>query len=703
MLELMAVAAGGVLAGLVAGHRVHGLSTSRLSLLRDITRLKSAEAAALEANRLLRAAEQIASIGHWRVNMATGQVSSSEGVYQIAGAALAGPVPLEIALAAYHPDDQPIVRELMEAAMESGADFEHRLRLVRPDGEVRHILVRGIVERAPDGRVHGLFGAIVDCTDLKRAETQVEESQARYHLIAENATDAFCRFAPDSTILWISPAVRTILGFAPEDLLGRRSVDLMHPDDVADIQTAYRALVAAGPASEPPAWCYRLRHRDGRWIWLEGRPRASFDADGRVIQLQDVVRDISDRRAVEASLEAAQIAAEAAAAAKSEFLATMSHELRTPLTSIIGYAGLLQARGALGESEALFVRRINDASRLLLTVVNDVLAFSKLEAGRTELELRAFNLRDLVSDTLALVEGQATAKGLALATAVQADAPRTLQGDPGRLRQVLLNLLSNAVKFTAEGSVSLDVVMQSTPEGSARLTFSVTDTGPGVPVDRMDRLFQRFSQADGSMSRRYGGTGLGLAICKGLIELMDGQIGVHSREGRGSRFWFTVDLPVATPARVARSAAAPAAAPRPSRILVADDSGANRELSRLMLTALGHHVTLVEDGAAAVAAVAAPGAAYDLVLMDVQMPVLDGRLATRRIRALDGEGGRLPIIALTADVLSEQIELCRAAGMDDHLAKPIVPAALASVLAHWLRPDADGLQYNRSALHSVAS
>jgi PAS domain S-box-containing protein len=666
-----------------------GAVSGLFGVIMDVTKVVLAEAATAESNRHLRLAGQVARMGYWRTDLATGNVVWSDDLYPLYGLTPGEPVTMDAVLEAYHPDDRPRPGTFDLANVRPGASFEAHRRILHPDGEVRHVLVRAVCEAGEDASCVSLFGVTMDVTALRRAEITAQESEARYRLIAENATDLFCRFAPDSTVLWVSPAIETILGFKPEEIVGRKVLDQMHEEDQPHIIEAFRRMVAGGPDGEPTTWRYRSLHRDGRWIWLEGRPRATFDAAGRVVHLQDVIRDITAAKQAEETLEAAQLAAESAAAAKSEFLATMSHELRTPLTSILGFAGLLQARGQMGETEMRFVRRINDASRMLLTVVNDVLEFSKLEAGRTELENRPFGLRELVDDTVALVAGQAAEKGLSISITVDRQAPDRLSGDAGRLRQVLLNLLNNAVKFTATGSIAVEVTLDLCANDAARLTFSVTDTGPGVPADRMDRLFQRFSQADGSMSRRYGGTGLGLAICRGLIELMEGQIGVDSSEGQGSRFWFTISLPALEQVGVLPPEAAVAPATmRAGRILVAEDSEANRELIRLMVTALGHDVALVHDGAAAVGAVETGH--YDMVLMDVHMPVLSGLLATRRIRAMGGDRGGLPIVALTADVLPEQIVKCREAGMDDHLAKPIAPAALAAVLARWLA-SRDGL------------
>jgi signal transduction histidine kinase/CheY-like chemotaxis protein len=373
-------------------------------------------------------------------------------------------------------------------------------------------------------------------------------------------------------------------------------------------------------------------------------------------------------------LASARDHAEAASAAKGEFLANMSHELRTPLTSIIGFAGLLRTE-ALDERQSRYVRRISDASQALLAVINDILDFSRLEAGELELDPQPVDPDALIRQTIALVSLEAEAKGLGLRF-VNGGLPRAVHMDEARFRQVLLNLLSNAVKFTDAGEVC--VTAEHWDDGAAALRVSVVDTGPGVPPDRLDRLFQRFSQADSSISRRYGGSGLGLAICRRLVELMGGAIDVETAQGRGSTFTFDVLAPVAPPAASQDFEVAPFAA---AAVLLVDDAAANRELVRTLLEALGVQVTEAESGEAAL--ILAKDRRFELILLDVRMPGLDGLAVTRTLRGLDGPNRHTPILALTADVQHADVEACRAAGMDDHIAKPVNVADLLSKMARW--------------------
>jgi CheY-like chemotaxis protein/HPt (histidine-containing phosphotransfer) domain-containing protein len=352
-------------------------------------------------------------------------------------------------------------------------------------------------------------------------------------------------------------------------------------------------------------------------------------------------------------------------------------------------------------------RLVHAASTTLLSIVNDVLDVSKLEAGSLELDLHPFLPRNLVEHAAMLLREQATAKGLALHVEVDAEVPASLLGDQARLRQVLLNLLSNAVKFTAKGMVWLRVDHEGQRDGLAQVRFTVGDTGIGIPQAKRHRLFQRFSQVDGSTARQYGGTGLGLSICKSLIEMMGGSIRVESTEGEGSSFTFSLALPVA-------EAAADVAPPGPSapssaaevgaHVLLAEDVAMNQELAVAMLTRWGHRVDVVADGAAAVDAVMRTR--YDLVLMDVQMPGMDGLEATRRIRGLGGAHVRLPIIAMTANVLPRDVERCRLAGTDAHIGKPFVPEILRALVEHWAgqgsaAPEADPAAQADEAEHDA--
>ena len=393
--------------------------------------------------------------------------------------------------------------------------------------------------------------------------------------------------------------------------------------------------------------------------------------------------DVTQRRHAERNLAEAKKVAEKANEAKTEFLASMSHEIRTPLNGILGYTDLLLGGSNPGPEQQRQLTRIKDAGAALLTVVNDILDFSKIEAGQIELDPHPFELGALVDNACSIVKAEADKKRLTLDVELVGDLPGRLVGDQNRLRQVLLNLLNNAVKFTPSGEVVLRVE-QVTQAGETRvLRFAVRDTGIGIAPEKQGRLFQRFSQVDGSVRREFGGTGLGLAISKRLVELMGGRIGVRSTEGQGATFWFEVSLRAAP--EESRTLHAPErvrVTGRTARILLAEDNEINQEIARAVLEAVGHQVDLVADGVQAVNAVQAK--AYDLVLMDVQMPVMDGMTATQRIRALAHPASRLPIIAMTANVLPQQIGQVRSAGMDDHVGKPFKKEELYAAVDRWL-------------------
>jgi len=442
---------------------------------------------------------------------------------------------------------------------------------------------------------------------------------------------------------------------------------------------------------------FRSRRSDGqRWLRAQGKSFTSRpDGAKRVVGVlgditghrlaQEALRqanDLLEQRVAErtADLAAARAAAEAANEAKSQFLATMSHELRTPLTGLIGFADLLLR----GDFEPSGLRRYlnlqRDAARTLQVLIDDILDLSKIEAGKLELETVAFEPRALVAACEVLVGHSAATKGLGFHTAVDPAVPAWLEGDPTRLRQVMLNILTNAVKFTETGGI--DLVVRIAGAGPSRLRISVKDTGIGIPTDKLGRLFQPFSQVDASTSRRFGGSGLGLAICNRLIELMGGEIGVESQNGRGSEFWFEVPLVSAVAPQAASTEDATSLdGGTPRRILLAEDSATIQILVSSILELAGHQVEIVANGAEAVRAASLD--AFDLILMDLHMPVMDGFEAVRRIRAAEAAGRRIPIVALTANVMSGDVERCRAAGTDDFLAKPINMDQLLATIARF--------------------
>ncbi|HWA61675.1 MAG TPA: ATP-binding protein [Caulobacteraceae bacterium] len=438
------------------------------------------------------------------------------------------------------------------------------------------------------------------------------------------------------------------------------------------VRQCFRRLFDTG---EPFQFEAAIRRPNGERRHVVANGAAERNAAGQVATAFGAFLDVTEARRREHDLIEAKQRAEAAAEAKSEFLANMSHEIRTPLTGIIGFADLLDRADDLGPQSRAHVRRIVTSGQSLLAVVNDILDFSKLEAGRLTLDPQPFDLRRFLEDTVAAFEVQARTKGLALELAVSDAAPAGVVADAARLRQVLVNLIGNALKFTAAGGVRIEA---SWADG--RLDVAVRDTGVGIPAEKLDRLFQRFSQVDGSVSRRYGGAGLGLSICKSLVELMGGDIAVTSAENAGSTFAFWIAAPEGEAATAEPVAAEDPDAP-PCNILLVDDLEANRELIGTLLTALGQSVRTANGGAEAISAAMAE--TFDLILMDLQMPGMDGFAAARAIRELASPNRFTPILALSANVLPEHVLASAAAGMNGHLGKPVVIADLATALGRW--------------------
>lgn len=433
----------------------------------------------------------------------------------------------------------------------------------------------------------------------------------------------------------------------------------------------------------------RLRFENEALATRLSREKEIAELVNRNLQYQ-----VIERERAESSLRAAKAEAEAANRAKSQFLANMSHEVRTPLNAILGMTELLR-RTSLDEKQAKFAATVHSAGEQLLSILNDILDLSRVEAGRLRMHKVPFEPRALVQEVIDLMSAQATRKGLALTYDVQVNVPSILSGDPDRLRQILVNLVSNAIKFTPSGAVNVEVTLAPTSQRRARdarqhvVRWSVTDTGPGIHRDQHARLFKPFSQLDDSPTRRHGGTGLGLAICRQLIDAMGGHIDVASETGVGSTFWFEVPFADATPDALA-AAPAVTAAELPhfdAHVLVAEDNEVNRTLVIEMLQLLGCTTAVAADGREVL--VQANDKTFDLVLMDWHMPELDGLTATRLIRKRNitaRNGDRLPIIALTASVMAGDREACLAAGADDYLSKPFTHQSLVQALQRWLQP-----------------
>jgi PAS domain S-box-containing protein len=651
---------------------------------RDISELKRAEVAALQANVLMQTAEKIAHMGYCTYDLITEQVTWSDELWTMLELDRNnGPPSMDKLIDRRHPEDREEAARVMADAIASGApNYENSYRLLLPSGEIRYILARGTIRRQA-GIAVSVFGVLLDVSELKHAEEAARASDLRYRLMAENSTDVIVTSDLEGRTTFASPSSVKVLGYTCEERMGHRSMSITHPDDVDRLTTTFRAL-RDGETAKHVRW--RAWHKTAQqWVWMESSPALLRDpATEAVTGYLDVLRDVTMQKAQEDALAAAKLAAEEAMHSKEHFLANMSHELRTPLNSIIGFSRLLDESVGLGPEDQRRVRMVHSAGLALHAVIDNVLDFSKLEADKLVLDCKPFDVAAFFTNTVSLLEPQAATRDVCLCVDVDPHLPAKLVGDSGRLRQILLNLLSNAVKFTQDGSVTTKVMLVERQDCDARLRVEVIDTGGGIPEDKLATLFNRFVQASASVSRHYGGTGLGLAISRQLVSLMGGKIGVTSELGTGSTFWFEITLPVTDAQECSEHevSAPPPLSLRGKSILVVDDVDLNRELMLAMLSKYGCEIELAEDGVEALKALEVQS--FDLILMDCQMPVMDGFAATRAIRSQASPRATLPIIALTASAQPEHLARCRAAGMNDHLTKPLNPQALEEMLQRHL-------------------
>ncbi len=513
---------------------------------------------------------------------------------------------------------------------------------------------------------------------------ELAASEERFRHAFEFAGIGMALVALDGRFVRVNKALCEIVGYAEPELLQKTFQDITHPEDLEADLTLARELVAGRRR------VYHLEkryvHREGHSVWIRLTASLVRDAAGTPLQAIAQIEDITERRRLEESLASARDQALEASRLKSEFLATMSHEIRTPMNGVIGMTALLRDT-PLTATQADYVRTIESSGESLLTIINDILDYSKIEAGRIDLEIAPFDVRECVDDALDLFTGRAKEKNLRLEVALAAGVPAYAAGDATRLRQILVNLLNNAIKFTDAGQVRVGVNAEPIDPATRRqrLKFVVRDTGIGIPPEGMDRLFKSFSQVDASMTRRFGGTGLGLAISKRLAELMGGTMWADSEPGQGSTFHFTVLVePLAAPAIVPPKPAPKAddatlAQRCPLRLLIAEDNPVNQRVANLLLQRLGYRATTVGNGLEVLSALEL--ADYDAILMDVEMPEVDGCEATRRIRARRATPTRPWIVALTAGAMQDDRERAFAAGMNDFLTKPVRPEALSAALA----------------------
>jgi PAS domain S-box-containing protein len=680
-----------------------GEVTGVVLVFSDVTESYRVQQALAAREGHLRRTGEMARVAGWELDLATMETGSSAEMAHLLELPPDAQYTLEEGWRFVRAGARERVEPLLRAAITEGRPWDIEMPMVTATGRPLWVRSRGQVEMR-DGKPVRVLGVIHDITDLHDSQEKTRQSESLLKMASRMVRmGAWVVTLRDRRLFWSDEAA-AIHELPPGTSPTLDELYKHHaPEFRETVREAFRACATEGT---PYDLEMQIITATGRRRWVRVQAEAVRNHQGQISRVHGAVLDIHDMRQARIELEAhrhdleklvaertadlvtARNAAEAASRAKSAFLANMSHEIRTPMNAIIGLTHLLQEDLGSEPHAQERLGKVNAAAHHLLGVINDILDLSKIEADRLELEEREFSLAEVIANAQGMLRPRAQDRGLSLQVQVAPGVPERLLGDALRLEQILLNFLSNAIKFSEHGEVQLRARVAQAADDVVMLHIEVEDHGIGISPEQQARLFQSFSQADDSTSRRYGGTGLGLVIAKRLASLMGGTVGVRSTAGRGSTFWMTARLRVA-PARVADSTT-PAPAPEDeirarhagARVLLVDDEPVNQEVTLALLLRLQLTVDVVGNGAEALERVRARDD-YALVLMDVQMPVMDGLEAARAIRGLQGRD-RLPILAMTANAYAEDRELCLAAGMDDHITKPFAPGRLYACMLRWL-------------------
>jgi two-component system, chemotaxis family, CheB/CheR fusion protein len=595
------------------------------------------------------------------------------------------------------------VRAEVQRALAGETVFYER-ELVYPRG-ARFVQVQYIPQLADDGDVLGFYALIQDITERKQAENALRESENRFRVMADSAPVLIWRSGPDRLCNWVNRGWLEFTGCSLDDVLGEGWTARVHPEDLARYQREYQA---AFDSRKPFELEFRMRRADGAYRHLLERGVPLTEGSGEFLGYIASCTDITERTQFERELDQARREADSANRSKSEFVANMSHEIRTPMTAILGYADVLAAH-LLDEDDLHCVETIRRNGRFLLEIINDILDLSKIEAGRLEINFERIRIDSLVNEILAMMRLRSIEKGLTLEAQFASRIPETIESDPRRVRQILINLIGNAIKFTDRGSVRLRIALD---EPQSQIVFEVTDTGIGISEELQARLFRPFTQADASVTRHYEGTGLGLAITRRLAEMLGGQISVESRLHEGSTFRVTVgtgpieQVPLVEPRLVEETATVAPGVPNLAecRVLVVDDRSEIRFLAKQFIEKSGATVELAVDGDDALRTIERSerrNEPFDIVLLDMQMPVKDGYTTARELRA---RGFAQPIIAVTAHAMQGDRQRCLDVGCNDYTPKPLEQRRLLELISQYCRkPARDGAANAREPLMSNKS
>jgi PAS domain S-box-containing protein len=521
---------------------------------------------------------------------------------------------------------------------------------------------------------------------VRHDRESVEVERRQYRLIAETIPQVVWTTNADGIIDYFNPFWYRYTGMLPENALPKGWVKTVHPEDLAGLLKAWKECQSTGESFQKE---YRFRAADGSYTWYLAKAVPMRDRQGNIVEWFGVSVDIHEHKTLSQSLAAQRDKAEEATRTKSIFLANMSHEIRTPMNAIIGMSNIL-LKTRLDECQNEYAGNIREAAISLLSIINDILDFSKVEAGKVALEVVAFNLVDLIEAICGFLSPSARAKGVSIVSHLDSSIPKSIFGDPEKVRQILINLASNSMKFSDHGEIVIRADLQSKRNDMINVRFSVSDQGIGMSDEVQSRLFKPFVQADPSIAAKFGGSGLGLSICKSLVELMNGEIGIESAPGKGACIWFSLPLQCSTDLQVAahqkdrashtNNASTPL---RNELILIVEDYPINQQVAKLYLCDLGFPSHITNNGKEAIKAL--KETRYDLILMDCQMPEMDGFAATSIIRETESQTGRhIPIIAMTAHAMGGDRERCIAAGCDDYISKPVDPEELRSTLEKFL-------------------